>query len=94
MTTEGNISIAGLDKAKVIIALYTYARVQGMGAFQAKSEPMTEAEANALLATDDYFDYVHGRVMKVRIAGDELNPRLYDRDNGHGAAADAVNTIR
>lgn len=92
--TEGNISIAGLDKAKVLIALYEYSRCQGMGILQAKKEPMTEEEANGLLKDDDYFDYVHGRVMKVRISGDELSPRLYDRDNGPGAAEYAINTIR
>lgn len=92
--TEGNISIAGLDKAKVLIALYEHARVQGLGFLQAKKEPMMEAEATALLESDDYFDYVHGRVMKVRISGDELNPRLYDRDNGFGAAEDAIQTLR
>jgi len=36
------------------------------------------------------FDYLRGRVMKVDIGGDELDPRLYDRDNGFGAADDAV----
>lgn len=88
------INIAGLDKAKVLIALYEHARAQGMGFLQAKNEPMTEAEAKALLEADDYFDYVHGRVMKVQISGDELNPRLYDRDNGFGAAEAAIKTIK
>lgn len=36
------------------------------------------------------FDYLHGRVMKVDIGGDELDPRLYDRDNGQGAAFAAI----
>lgn len=37
-----------------------------------------------------YFDYLQGRVMKVDLAGDELDPRLYDRDNGEGAARRAI----
>jgi hypothetical protein len=41
-----------------------------------------------------YFDYVFGRVMKVDIGGDEINPALYDRDNGEGAAAAAVAAAR
>lgn len=88
------INIAGLDKAKVLIALYEHARVQGLGVLQAKNEPMTETEANALLKDNDYFDYLHGRVMKIRIAGDDIEERLYDRDNGFGAAAIAVDTVR
>lgn len=37
-----------------------------------------------------HFDYLHGRVMKVDITGDGLDPRLYDRDNGPGAARRAL----
>lgn len=90
------INIAGLDKARVLIALYERARVQGMGALHAKKERMTETEAEALLkgAGDERFDYLHGRVMKIRIAGDDIDERLYDRDNGPGAAAAAIDAIR
>lgn len=37
-----------------------------------------------------HFDYLNGRVMKVDITGDGLDPRLYDRDNGPGAARRAL----
>jgi len=38
------------------------------------------------------FDYLHGKVMKVRFIGDssDFDPFLYDRDNGEGAALRAV----
>lgn len=93
------IDITGLDKRKVLIALYESARVQGMGILHARSERMTIAEAGELLAPREhgeppYFDYVHGRVLKVNLAGDKFSPRLYDRDNGHGAAQRAVDAIR
>lgn len=95
------ISIAGLDKAKVLAALYNRAKPQGLGHLHYTPEPMTVEEARVLLtehAGDDdrgaYFDYLIGRVMKVRIGGDELDPRLYDRDNGAGAAAAAIDAIR
>ena len=93
------IDITGLDKRKVLMALYADARVQGMGIFQARSGGMTIAEAGELLAPREhgeppYFDYVHGRVLKVNLAGDKFSPRLYDRDNGHGAAQRAVDAIR
>lgn len=41
-----------------------------------------------------YFDYLQGRVMKVEINGETLNPDLYDRDLGKGAAKRIVNSIR
>lgn len=91
---EGSISTARLDKAEVLAALYNASRVQGMGVLQAKNGLMTTDEARELLKTQTYFDYLHGRVMKVRIEGDELNPRLYDRDLGSGAAAAVIDALR
>ena len=32
--------------------------------------------------------------MKVDLSCDELDPYLYDRDNGQGAAFKAINTLR
>lgn len=95
------IDITGLDKRKVLMALYEDARVQGMGILHARSERMTIAEAGLNLREaaehEDgraYFDYLHGRVLKVDLTGDKFSPRLYDRDNGHGAAQRAVDAIR
>jgi hypothetical protein len=39
------------------------------------------------------FDYLRGRVIKCEISGDELDVRLYDRDNGPRAAEAAINSI-
>ncbi len=88
------ISIAGLNKADVLAALYNNSKVQGMGFLQAKPGQMGRAEAQQLLDQTDYFDYLHGKVMKVRIAGDELDTWGYDRDNGEGAAARAIAPLR
>lgn len=91
---DGNISIAGLDKAAVLAALYNSARTQGMGFMHYSPEPMELEEARELLAARSYFDYVKGRVMKVKIDGDSLNSRLYDRDNGEGRAAEIIAGLR
>ena len=88
------IDISKRDKAEVLAALYNAAKPQGMGFLHYTPDPMTKEEAVALLAKDTYFDYVKGRVMKVSIEGDELNPRLYDRDNGDGAAAAVIECLR
>lgn len=84
------IDIKQANKAQVLAALYNASSPQGMGFLHAKSVRMTEEEAAALLKERTYFDYLHGRVMKVDLSGDTLEERLYDRDNGHGAAYDAI----
>jgi len=80
------------QKAKVLAALYNASKPLGMGFMHFKPENMTEAEATAILAENEMasFDYLKGRVMKVSLYEDSFDPRLYDRDNGEGAAARAV----
>lgn len=42
-----------------------------------------------------YFDYLHGRPLKVDIAGDEIDAWGYDRDNGGpGTLAGIVDKLR
>jgi len=85
------ISIKGVSKAKVLAALYNRATCQGMGVFHFEPQDMTEDEAQSLLDEGiTYFDYLKGRVMKVSLKGDEFSEALYDRDNGEGAAYEAI----
>lgn len=91
------INIKGLDKGAVVAALYNASKPLGMGRLQYDPKPMTASDANGLIAAmgdKPYFDYLKGRVMKVMLDGDQLDPRLYDRDNGEGAAARAIDAIR
>lgn len=85
------INIKGLNKAEVLAALYNHAKPQGMGFLQYTPEDMTKDQAQKLLDNGDrYFDYVKGRVMKVELSQDYLDPWLYDRDNGQGEAQEAL----
>jgi len=85
------IDISKLDKAEVLAALYNNSKQQGMGFLNPRGrEPLTKDQAAELLKTTTYFDYLAGRVMKVELRGDTLDPWLYDRDNGSGAAARAL----
>lgn len=84
------IDISGFDKADVLRRLYNRARAQGLGILQFDPKPMTIEEARAFLAKSTYFDYVKGRVLKVNLSGAMLDEWLYDRDNGAGAALDAL----
>jgi hypothetical protein len=89
------INISQLSKAEVLASLYNNSKVQGMGIFQAKGGAMTTEQAQSELDQCDskYFDYLHGKVMKVDLSKDEFNPFLYDRDNGEGAAQKAIELI-
>lgn len=90
------INIAGLSKAKVLKALYDSAKPQGMGFLHFQPGPMDIEEAERIVS--ERFgcnqDYLKGRVLKIDISEDEFDPRLYDRDNGEGAAYRAIEGIR
>ena len=92
--SEQMVSIKGFDKAKVLAALYNGARAQGAGFIHYDPTPMGEVEARELLQGATYFDYLKGRVMKVDLSGDEIDPWGYDRDNGDGAVAEIVAALR
>ena len=89
------VDIKGLDKARVLKSLYEHSHVQGIGFLQAVPDGVVTVEHCAeLLAKYSYFDYLHGRVLKVDLSGDEFDERLYDRDCGEGAAQRAVDSVR
>ena len=105
------INIAGIDKAELLAALYNNSRPMGMGFLRAKDGVMTADDARKELGTGGdhgrdfganscgnspmYFDYLHGRPLKVDLSGDSLRPWGYDRDNGGpGSAARIVESLR
>lgn len=87
------IDLTKYNKAEVLAALYNHSKSQGMGILHYTPEPMTKKEAQVLLKRQRYFDYFNGRILKVDLSGDELDPGLYDRDNGQGAAERAILTL-
>jgi hypothetical protein len=91
------MDISGFNKAEVLAALYNGSRQQGMGFMHERgASGMTVEQAQDELdkRKDKYFDYLHGRVMKIDLNGDELETRLYDRDNGTGAAERIIGKLR
>lgn len=87
------INISKLDKAHVLMALYNNSKPLGLGFLHATSEPMKLVEAKALLCEQTYFDYLKGRVMKIDLSTNDLRVDLYDRDNGAGAAEEALRDL-
>lgn len=93
------IDIKGIDKAEILAALFNASHQQGLGIldFRGSAENrLTVEEARDLIAGLEKqghhitFDYLRGRVMKVDLSSNTLDPRLYDRDNGEGAAEAAL----
>ena len=103
---DGEVSIAGLDKAALLAALYNGSRPMGMGWLQAREGVMTVEQARAEIEAGDdssrmfgkerelYFDYLRGRPLKVDLSGDVLRTWLYNRHNGTNAAERIVAKLR
>ena len=87
------IDISKFNRAEVLAALYNRAKAQGMGILHYTPEPLSLHEAEDLLKEYKYFDYLKGRVMKVDLSKDTFEERLYDRDNGQGAAQAAISHL-
>jgi hypothetical protein len=99
------VDIAGLPKAAVLKALHDGTHPVGFGILQARHDDAPLEEFQRRIDEDRrhcavsrhrhlYFDYVFGRPIKSDISGDVLDPRLYDRDAGEGAAASAIARLR
>lgn len=92
------IDIKGIDKAELLAGLYNASRQKGMGFLHSRGgRDMTKEQAEEEIKAAQpelYFDYLHGRVMKVQLSGDTLSPWGFDRDNHEGAAAEVVAEIR
>ena len=90
------MNIQGLNKAEVLATLYNASKVQGMGFLQDDGKVMTTKDAEIILKErggNTYFDYLKGKVMKIDVGQDELDTRLYNRDNGKDAAERALSKL-
>ncbi len=88
------MNISGLNKAKVLAALYNNSKIQGLGFLDGDRTRMTESQAEEILKTQTYFDYLKGRVMKIDLSGEDVNTRLYNRDIGDGEAERVIESLR
>ena len=88
-----NFKEMGIDRYDVLCALYNKSHPQGLGFLHVQAGDLTREEAKEELEQGmGYADYVKGRVIKVKLPEDaeSFDPRLYDRDNGDGAALAAI----
>lgn len=89
---EINFKKMGLDRYEVLCALYNKSKPLGLGMLHFTPGPLSLEEAHELLGGSEYADYVTGRVIKAKLpeGAESFSPRLYDRDNGDGAALEAL----
>lgn len=80
--------LVGRDKAELFAKLYNASRPQGLGMLEYDPSSMTYEEARDLIESGKtWFDYVKGRVMKVKFVGNTLDATLFDQHYGAGLAA-------
>jgi len=96
-TKKNECNIKGLNKAKLLSALYNASKPLGMGFMNPASKTeMTEEQAENELKKNSsmYFDYLNGRVMKISLKDDTLDTWGYNRDNGAGSAEKVVDALK
>lgn len=97
------VDITGLDKAKVLKALWDHSKVHGLsviGTLGLSDKGFTIAEAQHCINQRIQgnhrlnFNYVYGHLIKCDITDDEIDPWLYDQSNGEGAVQSAIDKLR
>ena len=93
------VDIKGLDKAKVIHALWHGSHSQGLSFMGLNPEGFSFEHAKEIIEERQrkhqslYFDYLEGHVIKCDITKDAFDEFLYDRDCGPGAAQRAIDKL-
>jgi hypothetical protein len=88
------IYTAGMDEIQVFTTLFNSARPQGMSTNSYQEGDITPDEGAVLMQNaDGYFDYVHGRAMKISmddIDRGKVDVTTYNQYNGENAAQLAI----
>ena len=92
--SNDTIDIKGLDRLKLLQALYDGTRALGLGFLYDRPSGLPEGIAVRYEPASSYIDYCEGRPIKSDLSKDEVDPWAYDRDAGTGAFAAAVDRLR
>lgn len=88
------VDITGLNKARVLQALYAVAKPRGGPNRSFVPGPLSIFSAEDRLRVSLSLLDFKGRIMNVDISGNDFDPQLFDRHNGLGAAAAAIATLK
>ena len=90
-TNGRTVSIRGLDKAEVLVALYNNSHEDGEYMTTVPKQELTIEAARKILKSVTLFDHLGGRVLKVDLTDDnEFDPYLYDFNMGLAKTAQEV----
>lgn len=89
MSDASTMYIANVSKKKLLKALWLRSKPAAFFAMSGVVPPAFD-DAAADKAIWGYIDYFQGRVIKMDLSGPEAKTDLYDRDNGKGAALQAL----
>lgn len=81
--------ISSVNKTALLYELWRRQSVAGFYKNAPWLEPSWDAGA-ASKAVTGYIDYFQGRAIKLDLSKDKVDARLYDRDAGKGAFAEAL----
>ena len=89
------MDISGLDKAKVLKALYDHALPLGNGMIDFNPNPLDIEEAQNFINSGKItFENVKGRAIKADLSGDRYNTWLCNLLYGDNAAEIAIERIK
>jgi hypothetical protein len=86
------VSIKGIDKVKLLHALWNRARPAAFFVLSGHMSPGFD-ECAAKEAIRGTIDYYCGRCIKTDLSGDIADPSLYDRDWGEGSFQKIVKNL-
>jgi len=78
-----SVSIKGLEKVKLLKALWDHAKQAAFFTFSGRTSPVFD-EDSAKEEVKTYIDYFCGRCIKTDLRSDIADPSSYDRDWGEG----------
>lgn len=88
------VSTKGLSKEEVLAALYNAADIHGSGFCHGTDRKMDYDWAKRELSNRSWFDYIHGKIMKVDLFSDNgFEERSYDRYNSSETAQQAIDIL-
>lgn len=91
---KGLVNISNKDKAEVLASLYNNSHPQGLGFLEYDRTPMTIEKAREILKTNNEFNYLYGRVMKISLKNNLVITEGYNEPNGFGAAERAISQCK
>jgi len=94
VSRPGYIDISGLDRVELLRHLWENSKVAGFFSMYGGPAPSFGSERRPEDAVSGYIDYYCGRVIKTDLRNDEIDPYLYDRDNGIGAFKRVVENMQ